>query len=185
MENNWYIIYTSGIGSRGVTQVQSLLDRLGYDGMLFVPTRKTQELHYGKAQNTNKPLFPSYVFIQTHIEDSKLEQALVEAKIGRFLKYAGADLPAIITDEQMEHVRSLEESGVQSAPEELVAVEKGNLVEVCVGPFMGIKGIVTKVQGHDVFVETLVFGRSAPVRFNAAHLSKLMEQYEEKETTEN
>ena len=107
----------------------------------------------------------------------------MEAKIGRFLKRPGEDMPAIISEEDMEHVKSLEEnSEVEPIPQEITVVEVGNLVEVCVGPFMGIKGIVTAVKGHDVFVETLVFGRSAPVRFNVAHLSKLLDNYEGKPT---
>lgn len=177
----WYVIYTSGLGSRGVLQVQSLLDRMGYDGLVWVPTRKTQITRYGKLQENNKPLFPSYVFLQTHIEDSLLEQALMEAKIGRFLHAPGDDQqPTKISDEVMEHVKSLEEMDLEPVPQEITVVEVGNLVEVCVGPFMGIKGIVTKVVGHDVYVETLVFGRSAPVRFNSSHLSKLLDSYEEK-----
>lgn len=176
----WYVISTQGIGSRGVLQVQSLLDRLEYEGLIWTPTQKTQITRYGKLQNNDKPLFPSYVFIQAVIEDSKLEQALIEAKIGRFLKLPGEVMPSFISLEEIDHIKSLEESGAEPVPEEIVAVEVGNLVEVCVGPFMGIKGIVTKVSGHTVLVDTLVFGRSAPVSFNAAHLSKLMETYEEK-----
>jgi transcription antitermination factor NusG len=173
-DKSWYVIYTSGAGSRGVMQIQSLLDRMEYEGTLFVPTIKSTITRYGKPQENNKPLFPSYVFIHTYIEDSRLEQALIEAKIGRFLHAPGDDThPTKISDVTMEHIKGLEEIGVEDVPEELVAVEVGNLVEVCVGPFMGIKGIVTKVSGHDVYVETLVFGRSAPVRFNASHLSKI------------
>jgi transcription antitermination factor NusG len=59
-------------------------------------------------------------------------------------------------------------------------VEPGNVVEICAGPMIGFKGIVTKVVDHDVYIETLIFGRSAPVRINIAHLTKLVSENEEK-----
>jgi len=180
LEKCWFVIYTSGLGSRGVLQVQSLLDRLEYDGMVWVPVQKSIITKYGKSQNTDKPLFPSYVFLHTHIEDSKLEQALIENKIGRFLKYAGDEQhPAVISESDIEHLKSLEEVDVEPVPEEIITVELGNVVEVCVGPFMGIKGIVTGVHGHEVSIETLVFGRSAPIRINSSHLSKVTENSNE------
>lgn len=180
-EKNWFIISTQGVGSRGASQTQSLLDRMGYEGMLFIPTQKSTVVRYGKECPNNRPLFPSYIFIFTSLPDSKLEQALMEAKIGRFLHYAGDEQhPAKIPTEVMEYIKSLEEANVEPVPEEIIHVEIGNLVEVCVGPFMGIKGIITEVKGHDVYVETLVFGRSATVRFNVSHLSKLLDNYEEK-----
>lgn len=186
-EKEWYIIYTSGLGSRGVLQIQSLLDRMGYfDSLLWVPTIKSTITKYGKQQNSDKPLFPSYVFINTTIDDSKLEQALLEAKIGRFLHTAGNEQhPAVISDDDIEHVRSLEESPIESIPEEIMVVEVGNLVEICVGPLIGIKGIVTKVVNHEVYVETLMFGRSAPVKINIAHLYKLTENGSEEKNIEN
>jgi transcription antitermination factor NusG len=174
---NCYVIYTSGLGSRAALQVQSLLDRMDYqDVMLWIPTQKSTITKYGKQITNDKALFPSYIFLFGQLDDSKLEQSLIEAKIGRFLHYPGDDQhPAIISKEDVEHLRSLEEVEVEPVPEEITAIEVGNLVEVCVGPFMGIKGIVTRIAGHMVYVETLVFGRSAPVSFNIAHLSKMSE----------
>lgn len=184
-EKHWYIISTQGIGSRGALQIQSLLDRLGYKGLIWTPTIKVPVTRHNKIQNNNKSLFPSYVFINTIIDDSKLEQALIEAKLGHFLKLPGAIMPTPVSLEDIEHIKQLEESNVEPVPEDIIALDVGNLVEVCVGPFIGIKGIVSKISGHMVSVETLVFGRSAPVSFNIAHLSKLVENNpNEKENTE-
>lgn len=184
-EKAWYIISTQGIGSRGILQIQSLLDRLEYEGLTWTPMVKTPILQRGKEQNLDRSLFPSYVFINTVIEDSKLEQALIEAKIGRFLKLPGETLPTKISTEDIDHIKQLEESNAEPVPEEIIAIDIGNLVEVCVGPMMGIKGIVSRISGHTVSVETLMFGRSAPVSFNIAHLSKLTENNpNEKENTE-
>jgi transcription antitermination factor NusG len=174
-EKAWYIVSTQGIGARGALQIQSLLDRLEYDGLLWSPTLKVPILKYGKTQNNDKTLFPSYVFINTVIDDSKLEQALIEAKIGRFLKLPGETLPTKISEEDIDHIKKLEESDVEPMPEEIISIDIGNLVEICVGPFIGFKGIVTKISGHSASIDTLVFGRSTPVSVNIAHLSKLME----------
>jgi transcription antitermination factor NusG len=179
-DKEWYCISMQGIGSRGILQIQSLLDRMEYNGLLWSPTIKVSITRYGKVQNNDKSLFPSYAFLNSDkIVDSKLEQALMEAKIGRFLKLPGEVLPSKISDADIEHIKSLEESDVEPMPEEITVVEVGNLVEICVGPFMGFRGIVTGVHGHEVSIETLVFGRGTLVRINSAHLSKLTENVSE------
>jgi transcription antitermination factor NusG len=171
----WYIISMQGIGSRGILQIQSLLDRLGYPGLLWSPSSRSTIIKYGKVVQNDKPLFSSYAFINTEITDSKLEQALMEAKLGHFLKLPGEVMPTPISLEEIEHIKQLEEINAEPIPQEIVAVEVGNLVEVCVGPFMGIKGIINEIRGHTAVIETIVFGRSAPVSVNIAHLSKLTE----------
>jgi len=181
----WYIISTQGIGSRGALQIQSLLDRLEYPGLVWTPTIKVPITRHNKVQNNDKSLFPSYVFINTVIDDSKLEQALIEAKIGRFLKLPGETLPTKLSSEELEHIKKLEESDVEPVPEEIIAIDVGNLVEICVGPFIGFKGIVMKISGHSASIDTLIFGRSTPVSVNIAHLSKLTETNPDaKKTTE-
>jgi transcription antitermination factor NusG len=184
-EKRWYVISTQGVGSRGVLQIQSLLDRLEYSGLIWSPTVKSSIVKHGKAQNNDKPLFASYVFIQAIINDSKLEQALMEAKLGHFLKLPGEVMPTPISQEDIEHIKSLEETDVEPVEEEIIDVQVGNLVEVCVGPFMGIKGIIEEIKGRTAVIETIVFGRSAPVSVNIAHLSKLTENSHEEKATEN
>lgn len=178
-DRQWYIIYTSGIGNRAAKQIQSLIDRLDLDCLLWVPSQKTKITRYGKEADNNKPIFPSYVFIYAKITDCMLEQSLMENKLGKFLKFPGADigddLPAPLTDKEIEDVKACEESGAEPTPEEIVSIAVGDQVEILVGPFIGVRGNVIQIRGHDVHVETFVFGRSAPVQINATHLLKLME----------
>ena len=184
-EKKWYCIYTSGLGSKACLQVQSLLDRMEFDAMLWVPTqRSTITKHHKQVQN-DKPLFPSYIFLNANLLDSKLEQSLMEAKIGRFLHAPGDDmLPTKISQEDIEHLRSLEEVDTEPIEEEIIDVQVGNLVEVCVGPFMGIKGIIESLKGRTAIIETIVFGRSAPVSVNINHLSRLTENIKDEKPTE-
>jgi|ERR1035437_1041905 transcription antitermination factor NusG len=181
-EKSWYIISTQGIGSRGVLKVQALLDVLEYEGMVWTPIVKGPvTTTTKKAKNTDKTLFPSYVFLEAVIDDSKLEQALVEAKIGKFLKLPGEILPTKISMEDIDHIKKLEESNVEPVPEEIIDINLGNLVEICVGPLIGFKGIVVKISGHSATIDTLIFGRSTPVCVNIAHLSKLTENNPDEE----
>ena len=184
-EKSWYIVSTQGIGSRGACQIQSLLDRLEYPAMLWSPSVRMKITKHNKIMNNDKPLFASYVFINTEkIIDSKLEQALMEAKLGHFLKLPGEVMPTPISQEDIEHIKSLEESDVEPVEEEIIDVQVGNLVEVCVGPFMGIKGIIEEIKGRTAVIETIVCGRSAPVSVNIAHLSKLTENIKDEKPAE-
>lgn len=174
-EKAWHIISTQGIGSKGVFQIQAVLDILDYEGTIWTPMVKVEATTLGRIKSTDKTLFPSYVFLNAVIDDSKLEQALIEAKIGRFLKLPGETLPTKISDLDIEHIKDLEEANAEPVPEEIIAIDVGNLVEICVGPLVGFKGIVVKVSGHSASIDTLIFGRSTPVSVNIAHLSKLTE----------
>ena len=160
IRQNCYVIYTSGLGSRAALQVQSLLDRMNYQNvMLWIPTQRSLITKYGKQINNDKPLFPSYIFLFGNLIDSQLEQALMEAKIGRFLHAPGMDQqPAVISEEDIQHLRSLEEIDVEPVPEEITAIEVGNLVEVCVGPFMGIKGIINRFKVIWLLLKQLYLG---------------------------
>ncbi len=180
----WYVVSTQGIGSRGVFKIQAILDSLGYEGLIWTPTVKIPTTNTTKkAKNADKILFPSYVFVQTIIDDSKLEQAFVEAKIGKFLKLPGETMPTRISELDIEHIKKLEESNTEPVSEELIAVDLGNLVEICVGPLIGFKGIVVKISGHSATIDTLIFGRSTPVCVNIAHLSKLTETSNEEKAS--
>lgn len=169
----WYIISTQGMGPRAIIKIQAILDFLDYEGELWTPMVKVAGTTTGRVKDSEKLLFPGYVFIYTIIDDSKLEQALVEAKVGKFLKLAGATLPAPIRDEEIEHIKQLEMANAEPVPEEIVDISVGNLVEICVGPLIGFKGIVMKISGHSASIDTLIFGRSTPVTVNIAHLTKL------------
>jgi transcription antitermination factor NusG len=182
-EKAWYVISTQGIGSRAVFQIQAVLDILNYEGTIWTPMVKIPLTTTGRTKSSDKILFPSYVFLHTVIDDSRLEQALIEAKIGRFLKLPGETLPTKIADTEIEHIKQLEENNVDPVPEDIIAIELGNLVEICVGPFIGFKGIVVKISGHSASIDTLVFGRSTPVSVNLAHLAKLTETNPNEEKT--
>jgi transcription antitermination factor NusG len=182
-EKAWYIVSTQGIGSRGVLQIQAVLDILNYECTVWTPMVKVAATTLGRIKESDKTLFPSYVFLNTIIDDSRLEQALIEAKIGRFLKLPGETLPTKISDADIEHIKRLEEANAEPVPEEIIAIDIGNLVEICVGPLIGFKGIVVKISGHSASIDTLIFGRSTPVSVNIAHLSKLTEKNPNEEKT--
>lgn len=187
-ELRWYIISTQGLGSRAVVKIQDLLTSIGYSGKVWVPAIKalptTTSIKKAKANGTT--IFPGYVFLETTIDEetgNKLEQALIEAKLGKFLKLPHDeehDLPTVISKEEIEYIETLQESNVEPVPEEIVDIELGNLVEICVGPLIGFKGIVVKISGHSASIDTLIFGRSTPVSVNIAHLTKLSDSNEEK-----
>ena len=183
-EKKWYCLSMQGLGSRGILKIQSLLDLLEYEGLLWSPSVKAPITKHNKIVNNDKPIFASYAFINTIISDSKLEQALMEAKLGHFLKLPGETMPTPISQEDIEHIKSLEESNVEPVEEEIIDVQVGNLVEVCVGPFMGIKGIIESIRGRTAVIETIVFGRSAPVSVNINHLSKLTESVKDEKSAE-
>lgn len=183
-----YIISTQGLGSRAAIKIQDLLDGLGYPGQVHVPAIKavptTESIK--KAKTNGTVIFPGYVFVETTINSetgNKLEQALIEAKLGKFLKLPhdeAHDLPTPVTKAQWEHIESLEVSDTEPVPQEIIDIELGNLVEICVGPLIGFKGIVVKLSGHSASIDTLIFGRSTPVSVNISHLTKLSDSNEEK-----
>jgi len=172
----WYIISTQGIGPRAIVKIQAILDVLDYEGELYLPMVRVAGTTINKIKDSEKILFPGYVFIFTRIENSRLEQALMEAKVGKFLKLPHNeenDFPTPIPQSEIDHIKELEMANAAPVPEEIIDIAVGNLVEICVGPLIGFKGIVMKISGHSASIDTLIFGRSTPVTVNISHLTKL------------
>jgi transcriptional antiterminator NusG len=175
-EKAWYIISTQGMGPRAIIKIQGILDVLDYEGELWTPMVRVAGTITGRIKDSEKLLFPGYVFLQAVIDDSKLEQALMEAKVGKFLKLPHNDehdLPTPIKQEEIDHIKELEMANAAPTPEEIIDIVVGNLVEICVGPLIGFKGIVMKISGHSASIDTLIFGRSTPVTVNLSHLTKI------------
>lgn len=105
------------------------------------------------------PLFPSYVFVRFHLLD--LPMVVRTAGLIEVVRVNGYPTP--IREREMESVRALVEGaqrvGVQPEPHHHLV--KGVEVEVLMGPFQGLQGVLTEVRGKTRIVVRLEAIRQA------------------------
>jgi transcription antitermination factor NusG len=183
MSKQWHVIYMYSPKNLGI--IRSCFNRLGIDLVKppFMPVQQVVQKNGNTVedylprgwrpgmQKNTREIFHHYVFVYFDYNGDSIDQQLTETKSGYLLKLPGCDLPAVISEEDiqrfhdMEGVR-VEESLEESRPKYAV----GTMVEVTNGAFLHSRGTITSVKRHKVTIEISVLGRSCPVEVNAANV---------------
>lgn len=176
--SSWYIIYTPLLhGLSSLTLIQECFDKRKTKCRLWIPMQRVKKTRYNDEVEVQVPMFPNYVLVETTFPqgmEQEMELMLRELKAGYFLKKVGSDLPAEISEEEIKIIEELEKKEVKETQKEetYTPVEIGTYVEVAASPLMGLKGIVVESTKDTVTIETLVFGRTAPVEVPISVLSR-------------
>lgn len=179
MAQNWFVIYTPLLhGLTSLHLIQESFEKRKIKCRLWIPMQKIKRMRYNAEIEAQVPLFPNYVLVECEFPkgmEQEMEQQLLELKAGYFLKHpSDTNLPAIITQEEVERIQTHESKEVEETQKEetYTPVEIGTYVEVASSPLMGLKGIVVESTSDTVTIETFVFGRSAPVEVPISVLAR-------------
>lgn len=145
----WYILFTR-TGREGKVE-QLLKERLDTDIYLpFIPMLETLFKNSGQVRKELKPLFPSYVFIESEI--SRLEfvndirSIIFNSKdVLRYLRYGDSDEIAMREQEKcMLFSLCNDDHCIESSR----GIIEGNNVYIKEGPLKGKESIVRKIDRH-------------------------------------
>ena len=148
---------------------------------ILIPSERVSEVKRGKKVETNRKLYPGYVFVSMYLLDG--EKKLVD-KTWYFVRetpgvigFANGDNPIPMrqseVDAMLAQVREKED---KVTPKIMWSV--GDRVRVGDGPFEGQEGVIEGVdeaRGR-VNVAVSIFGRSTPVELEYWQISKAEEQ---------
>jgi transcription antitermination factor NusG len=113
------------------------------------------------------PLFPSYVFVRTALEDRL--QILCVPGIVSFVSFNG--VPAVVPETQ---IHSLSRATTLGRVSPHVYLQSGRRVRVTAGPLLGLEGIVVGFRGSvQVVVSFEWMARSVAVSLDAAEVESL------------
>lgn len=155
------------------------IEELGdYIHEIVIPTERISEVKRGKKIETERKLYPGYVFVSIYLYDE-------EKKFVGPTWYFIQETPGVIGFADGDHpipMRPFEVEGMLSQIREKeervtpkISFALGDKVKVCDGPFEGQEGLVGTVDEERgrVQVDVSIFGRSTPVELEYWQVEKL------------
>ena len=142
-ENKWYTIY---IGDpKNIETVRGIFARLNIDFKLWLPKQNHITIANKKIP-IDETLFPGYVLVNFDMNKAYgIESYFNDStKNCYFLKCPGSKTPYTLTQEEVDHIESLEHSTKLEAKLGVNLIG-GEEVEILGGSFVGFKGKVEKV----------------------------------------
>lgn len=133
----------------------------------FLPLYCARRLWKQRRAEVMLPLFPSYVFVRTALEDRL--RILCIPGIVSFVSFNGA--PAVVPEAQID---SLSRATTLGRVSPHVYLQSGRRVRVTAGPLIGLEGIVVDFKGAvQVVVSFEWMARSVAILLNAAEVESL------------
>lgn len=135
----WYVLYTKPHNEKKVAE---RLQQIGLT--VFCPEVEVVKQWSDRKKKTQKPLFPSYIFVQ--LEETKRDQVFQVAGVVRYLYWLGK--PAIVRDEEIETLKEWLSSSYQKL--EINRLQLGSKITLTEGVFKGNVAIVKEHRGKKV-----------------------------------
>ena len=160
LDLKWYALYTM---PQSEQSVRRMLDMRQIES--FLPTYEVQRVWKNRQRvKTQKPLFPSYVFVRIN---SELRSPVLSAPGAlRILGNGHAPLP--IPDRQIEFLRS---EGIAGRIEPYVDLVIGKKVRIRSGPMEGLEGtLVEKRSSLRFILSVAMINQNAAVEIQADEL---------------
>lgn len=135
----WYVLYTK------LHNEKKVAERLQQIGLtVYCPEIEVVKQWSDRKKRIQKPLFPSYIFIQ--LDEAKRDQVFQVAGVIRYLFWLGK--PAIVRDEEIETLKSWLSSSYQKL--EVNRLQLGARITLEEGMFKGNVAIVKEHRGKKV-----------------------------------
>lgn len=147
-------------------------------GRILVPTERVRSMKGGVRRESDRKLYPGYVFIELELDKDgripdKVWFMIKETEgVGDFIGSNGKPTPMSPKDQ----AKMLEEA---ERPEEAASLKtdykKGDKVKVTNGPFENFEGEVDEILGEQgkVRIITTIFGRPTPLELEYWQIEKV------------
>jgi transcriptional antiterminator NusG len=177
MAKRWYIVHAySNFEDKVAEAITDGAKRKGLEGLfeeVVVPTERVIEVRRGRKHETERKLFPGYVFVKMEMTDAAQVMIKNTAKVTGFLGQNNKPKP--IADAEAAVMLNRVKDIAQEAPRPTVTFEIGEVVKVSAGPFESLNGKVEEVDEERARLKVAVsiFGRETPVELGFAEVQKL------------
>jgi transcriptional antiterminator NusG len=145
---------------------------------VIIPTERVSEVKRGKKVETERKLYPGYVFVNMFLYD---EEKKLQEKAWYFaretqgvINFADGDRPAPMKQQEVDGMLAQMREGDEKVTPKIIFT-LGDKVRVGDGPFQSQEGIVEDVDPERgrVRVAVSIFGRSTPVELEYWQVEKL------------
>lgn len=186
-EKKWYVLRTAGTKERKVKEyldkeIERSVDLQKEVSQVLVPLEKKFTIKNGKRVETEKILFPGYVFIEAELgKDSEyLIRSHVIPGLAGFLSEKSADpksqekVAVPLRDEEVRRLLGQHDELAESEIATEVDYQVGDSVKITDGPFSGFDGTVDAiaVDRTKIKVIVMIFGRKTLLELNFNQVTK-------------
>jgi len=148
-------------------------------GRILVPVEKVRQIKDGKRRDTDRKLYPGYVFIELELDPNGMipEKVWFMIKetdgVGDFIGSNGKPTPMSPKDQakMLEEAERPDDSG----PTIQTSYKSGDRIKVAEGPFVNFEGIVDEIIPDKGMVRIIatIFGRPTPLELEYWQIEKL------------
>ena len=129
----WVAFYTL---PRNEKKILPKLKEKGY--MAYLPLKKELHKWHDRKKWVEVPLIPSYIFVKTFKKDIyNLERV---DGVCRVISFGSKSNVAIVTQQEIDNIQKMVESGEELYVNNLESLRKGSKVKVIAGPFENMEG---------------------------------------------
>src|SRR5215210_7914706 len=146
-------------------------------GRIVVPSERVRTRKEGKVRDTDRKLYPGYVFIELELDKNgmipeKVWFMIKETEgVGDFIGSNGKPTPMSPRDKDKMLQEAEKPAGQEAAPE----FQKGDKIKVTNGAFQNFEGEVDEVISDKGMVRiiTTIFGRPTPLELEYWQIEKM------------
>lgn len=170
----WYAIHTySGYEENVVHNLQQRIESMDMEDKIFdimIPKEKKIKIKNGKRQVVEEKIFPGYVLVNMIVTDDSWYVVRNTPNVTGFI--GTGTIPTPLSEKE---IQSLQKRMGVEEPKYKIDVETGEPVQITDGPFKGMEGKVTEVDGEKGKIKVLVsmFGRETPVNLDFLQIKKV------------
>jgi transcriptional antiterminator NusG len=165
----WYVVHTySGHENKVKLALEKTVVNQGLEEVItrvVVPTENVTEMRDGKRTVTTRKFFPSYILVETDMNDEVLHLINNTPGVSRVVGVGGR--PSPLKEDEVERIlEALDTGKVKATPE--IPYSVGDHVRVIDGPFTDFTGVVDEVNAERGKLKVMVsiFGRPTPVELD-------------------
>ena len=176
MALRWYVVNVySGFEKKVAQALREQAVKKGLQELfddILVPSEEVIEIRRGAKVNVEKNYFPGYVIVKIDLNDETWHLVRSTPKVSGFVGGAGNKPHAIPTAD----VEKILAQANGEAPRQKIALEVGEEVRVCEGPFADFNGSIEEVnyERNKLRVSVAIFGRATPVELGFDQVEKIV-----------
>jgi transcription termination/antitermination protein NusG len=171
----WYIVNTqTGCENTAKSAIEERIRSHKLEemfGQILIPAESVIELVKGEKKTRTKKYFPSYIFVQMHLDDKTWHLVKNSSKVIGFV--GGRTKPPEVPEAEVVRVTQ-QMQGVAEKPKHKFKFNLNDNVTVVDGPFSNFSGTIEEVNEDKGKVKVLVsiFGRPTPVELDFVQVEK-------------
>ncbi len=176
----WFVVHTqSGYEKKVSKNLQSRIESMNLEDRIhevIIPMEDVVEFRNGRKATVSKKMFPGYLLVRCHLDDSIWAAVRDTPGIVNFVGSGGKPLP--LGRREVENLLQVPDEDSPETPRKTRArfgYEKGETVRVKEGPFADFSGEIIEINEDQLKVKVLVniFGRETPVELEFSQVAQL------------